>query len=316
MKEGIERFYNSKWGVFNHFLNHYQNCEGTPTNAGVGVTSWNDCVNDFDTDLLAEQLNSIGAKFYGITIMQGTSNLIAPNKKFDEISGAKPGECCTTRDLILDLYNSLAKYNIDLYLYFTGDGPWKDEIIGPKFGFSDPREVGVTENFVKKWASVLEEYAVRYGNKVKGYWIDGCYKTYFKYTDELVKIYKDAILKGNPNAIVTFNDGVKPELHKNFEYEDFTAGEFIEFSYLPNERFVDGVQTLVFASIAAQREPGLGKNDAWGNNGLSTTKEKLTEFVKRAIEIGTVVMIDCGVTRKGNLFPKQLEALKYMNEHL
>lgn len=314
MKKGIENFYNSKWGVFNHYLSRCQNAVGEPANCGVGVTDWNTCVNEFDTELLAKQLHSIGAKFYAITVMQGTADLIAPNETFDKIAEVKKGDCCAKRDLVLDLYNSLSKYNIDLYLYFTGDGPWKDEIIGKRFGFCDPREVGVTEGFVRKWASVLEEYAVRYKDKVKGWWIDGCYKTYFKYTDELVKIYNDAILKGNPEAIVTFNDGVKPELKRNFKYEDFTAGEFVTFDYLPESRFVDGVQTLAFASIAKQRIPG--GNDAWGNDGLSITKEKLTEFVKKAGEIGCVVMCDCGVTRKGEIFPEQLEVLKYMNENL
>lgn len=315
MKKGIENFYNSKWGIFNHYLNGLQNSLGTPGNNGVGETDWNSCVNEFNTDLLVEQLHSVGASFYAITVMQGTANLIAPNKTFDTIAGVKPGECCATRDLVLDLYNSLSKYNIDLYLYFTGDGPWKDNVIGKKFGFTEPREAGITEEFVKKWASVLEEYALRYKDKVKGWWIDGCYKHYFKYTDSLVKIYKDAILKGNPEAIVTFNDGVKPELKRNFKYEDYTAGEFVTFDYLPESRFIDNnLQTMVFASIAAQRQPGL--NTAWGNNGLSITKEKLTEFVKKAEQIGCVVMIDCGVDRTGKIFSEQLEVLKYLKNNL
>ena len=29
--------------------------------------------------------------------------------------------------------------------------------------------------FVQRWASVLEEYATRYQDKVSGWWIDGCY---------------------------------------------------------------------------------------------------------------------------------------------
>jgi hypothetical protein len=41
-------------------------------------------------------------------------------------------------------------------------------------GWQDP----VTEVFVQKWASVLEEYTVRYGDKVSGWWIDGCYSQY------------------------------------------------------------------------------------------------------------------------------------------
>ena len=41
---------------------------------------------------------------------------------------------------------------------------------------------GFTIEFFEKFSKVLEEYAVRYGDKVKGWWIDSCYD-YFNVTD-------------------------------------------------------------------------------------------------------------------------------------
>ena len=61
----------------------------------------------------------------------------------------------------------------------------------------------MTEAFVKNWASVLEELSVRYGEKVRGWWIDGCYdETFLRYDDELMSHYDRAVKKGNPDALV------------------------------------------------------------------------------------------------------------------
>ena len=194
-------------------------------------------VETIDTDYIAQTLHEIGAGYFFITMMQLRAVLNAPNKAFDSITGYKPGEACSRRDLILDLYHSLHKYGIDLYVYYTGDGPLKDEKASAAFGLvqADLKKggTGVTRAFVEKWASVLEEYAVRYGDKVCGWWIDGCYRDaswcYYNYSDELLQIYYDAIKKGNPNAIVAFNNGVDHDLIKrNDSLSDFTAGEQVE----------------------------------------------------------------------------------------
>ena len=139
--------------------------------------------------------------------------MIAPNATYDAIADTKPGEACSERDLILDLYEALKKYDIDLCLYYTGDGPYKDVEIGRKFGFAEPRGT-VTMDFVQKWSSVLEEYAVRYGDKIKAWWLDGMYADYFGYTQELMEPYYQAIKMGNPNALVAFNNGVYPEISR------------------------------------------------------------------------------------------------------
>ena len=76
---------------------------------------------------MPRNLHEMGAGYYVITTMQGRKFMIAPNKTFDRIAGTKTGEACAARDLVQDLYQALSRYGIDLYLYFTGDGPYKDE---------------------------------------------------------------------------------------------------------------------------------------------------------------------------------------------
>ncbi len=302
------RLYSSRWGVFIHYLCGVQNNPGHPSNMGVGMTDWSSCVNDLDVNLLARQLHESGAHFLYITIMQGSRHMIAPNKTYDDITGMKPGEACAKRDLVLDLYNALEPYGIDLYLYTTGDGPHADPVCGPKMGYVKGH---VKKTFVNNWASVLREYAVRYGDKVKGWWIDGCYRAAFGYTDKLMKPYYDAIKKGNPKAVVAFNNGVANYYKKNYCNEDYVCGEFNYFNVLPRSRFVDGAQTFLLAPLgSAKYTEGADPASDWACPGTRYSGEYMHNFVSCCNAAGGVVAIDIGLKRDGSLYPEQLAVLK------
>lgn len=48
---------------------------------------------------------------------------------------------------IEDLYFALNRFDIDLIVYFTGDGPWSDKQAGKRMGFYDC-SMSVSEQFV------------------------------------------------------------------------------------------------------------------------------------------------------------------------
>ena len=311
MLKAKDRFYNRKWGIFVSYLYVIQN-NPTLKNSYGKQTDWDTLVKECDTEAIAKTLHEIGAGYLIITVMQGTKHMIAPNSAFDKIAGTKPGEACSTRDLIEDLYQSLSKYDIDLFLYFTGDGPYKSVEEGKRFGFIEPREVGVTRPFVEKWASVLEEYAVRYGDKIKGWWIDGCYKDWFKYTDELLELYYKACKKGNVNTLVALNPGLRDSLELGFTYEDFLCGEQNDFAFIPEQRFYGNAQTHILAPLGV-REGTIG---CWGMFGVKRDAEYLTDYMKRLHEAGGVLTIDIGVYRDGKFDEEQMETLKKVGENL
>ena len=133
MSKQQDAFLARRFGVFNHFL--YSAPSSRPdTLAAQPTPDWNACVEHFDVEDMARRLHAVGAGYYWITIMQGRKYMLAPNAAFDAIAGTKPGEACAHRDLIADLAEALARYDIDLFLYFTGDGPYLDVEIGKKFG--------------------------------------------------------------------------------------------------------------------------------------------------------------------------------------
>ena len=312
MLKAKDRFYNKKWGIFTHCLYTIQNNPDLKNSYGK-QTDWDTLVKEYDTEAIAKTLHEIGAGYLIITVMQGTKHMIAPNSAFDKIAGTKPGEACSTRDLIEDLYQSLSKYDIDLFLYFTGDGPHKSYPECDKFGLnSETRFGGVSKSFVEKWASVLEEYAIRYRDKVKGWWIDGCYKEYFKYTDELLEIYYNVCKRGNPNALVALNDGVAENgISVGYEKEDFTCGERNYFDFIPTQRFYGNAQAHILAPLGTG-DMGIGQT--WGSFGVGYEKKYLADYVKKVHEVGGVVSIDVGIYRDGKFDPQQIEMLKYVNK--
>ncbi len=293
-------FKDHRYGVFVHYLNSCQNSAESLNSLGR-ETSWDECVREFDVEKFAERMQETGAGYVFFTIMQQSRFMIAPNATFDRLTGYKPGEACATRDLIEDLYQALHKRNIDLMLYYTGDATSAD----PQAAAGLKVQFPVTEEFVRNWAAVAAEYGERYKDKVRGYWVDGCY-TGIGYNDHLLKILGDGLRAGNPDRIVAFNPGVDPGVHSHSRWEDYTCGEMNTFADLPKSRFVDGKQWHLLSF--------LGK--WWGAPGVALSRQELADYVFTVNELGGVVSIDVMLYRDGELDRSQLEVLRTLRKKL
>ena len=223
-------FREAKWGVFTHFL------------TGEATTSeqWNEAVNRFDVTRLAEDIASTGAGYYVITLGQNSGHYCSPNAAYDSIAGIAPSKCAK-RDLVADLYDALRSKGIPLMVYLPAGAPDRDPIAmsalewrngkypiwsypegGPNGG--DDRLV----NFQRKWESVIREWSVRWGDKVSGWWFDGCYfpvAMYMHPDPPNFESFAAAARAGNPNSIVAFNPGVRDPITSLTPAEDYTAGE-------------------------------------------------------------------------------------------
>jgi hypothetical protein len=293
-------FKNAGYGVFVHYLYDIQNNPDELHSFGK-QTSWDVCVNDFNVDTFAKQMSQAGAGYVIFTMHQRTRFLIAPNRTFDIKTGYRPGEACSTRDLVDDLYQALSKYNIPILLYWTGDGPRQDKqaATGLKYNYDTGSHTQVNTDFIRNWAEVVSEYGQRYKNKVVGWWVDGCYQS-IGYDESKLSILAKGLKSGNPDRIIALNNGVQDEINFYSEYDDFTCGESSEFKDVPTGPLENGKQWHILSYFGTW----------WCQPGTRFKKPYMIDYLNKVKSSEGVVSIDVMLYRDGSIDQTQLELLK------
>jgi len=306
-------FRQAKWGVFTHYL----------TGPDTTAENWNKQVDSFDVKALANQLKSTGAKYYFITIGQNSGHYCSPNATYDKYVGISPSKC-SKRDLIADLYEALNPKGIKLMVYFPSGAPAADKVADDKlqweWGFkgdwpswtnnwpnpSDPLRTGKRlAEFQKMWEEIIREWSTRWGKKVCGWWVDGCY-----FPDEMYRhpdapnfqSFAEAMRAGNPDAIVAFNPGVFAPVQTMTDQEDFTAGETADaFPICPGSK-VSQAQYHILSY--------LGTN--WSSGKPRFTDEFAIGYTKDVTNKGGVITWDVPIKSDGKIpqeFINQLKAI-------
>ncbi|MDR2440915.1 MAG: alpha-L-fucosidase [Planctomycetaceae bacterium] len=309
--ERTDWFLKHGYGVLVHYLNKIQNTPKQIASLGKS-TSWDDCVNEFNVELFAERMKETGAGYVIFTVLQQERFMIAPNETFNRLTGYKTGEACSSRDLIEDLYQALHQRNIDLMLYFTGDATTLDPQAAKGLKL---QLFPVTEEFVRNWSNVVAEYGNRYKDKVKGYWVDGCW---IGYNDKMFKIFAEGLRAGNPDRIIAFNPGIQAKntpIIAYSVYEDYTCGEQLSFSLLPTTgRFLNGEQWHILSFLGMSSYSA--DWGAWAQPGTCKNTLELAEYIHHVNALGGVVSIDVLLYRDGELDRSQLETLKPLREKI
>jgi glycosidase len=260
---------NAGYGVFMHFL---------PGDAkGLAL------MDKFDVEALARQLESLGAKYFVITLGQNSGYFNSPNAAYGRFTGYAPGERCSSRDLPLDLYRALHARGIKLMLYLPCQTPNADRRAQKAFGLREgPADQPIDVPFARKWAEVIQEWSGRYGDKVAGWWFDGGYK-HVGFNEAMARLYADAVKHGNPNAIVTFNPGV--QLVRHTQAEDYTAGELNDpFDVVPASRWVAGSQWHALTFLGS----------TWSHRDVRHPTERWSRWVSSVVAKEGVVTLDMG----------------------
>ena len=152
----------AKYGAFMHLL---------PSDAKTLAM-----VDDFDVERLAGQLESIGVKYLVLTLGQNSGYFNAPNAVYDRTTGYRAGERCSKRDLPADLWRALHARGIRLMLYLPCQAPNEDRRAQKAFGLPQgKKDQPIDPAFAQRWASVIQVWADRYGDRVSGWWFDGGY---------------------------------------------------------------------------------------------------------------------------------------------
>lgn len=240
-------------------------------------------VDAFDVPAVARQLKEMGAGYFVFTLGQNAGFYNAPNATFDRHLGVAAGERCSTRDLPLDLHRALEPLGIRLMLYLPCQVPSRDPRAQRAFGLPEgPKDQPLDEAFARQWAEVIHEWSARYGDKVSGWWFDGGY-SHIKFNETMAGLYADAVKRGNPRAIVTFNPGVR--LIRYTKAEDYTAGELNEpWTTIPTSRWVDGSQWHALTYLGG----------SWGRRNVRQPTERWVDWVRAVVARGGAVTLDMG----------------------
>ena len=227
----------ARWGVMTHYLADWKAREAKEQ---MTVAKWNDMIDHFDVEGLAEQLKSVGAGYYLVTLGQNSGCYLSPNATYDRFVGIQPSKC-SRRDLVADLYAALHKRGIKLMVYLPAGAPAGDAAARQALQWQN----GPNRNreFQLKWEQVIREWSTRWGRNVAGWWFDGCYWPNTMYrTDETPNFasFAAAARAGNPDGIVAFNPGVVPRILSVTPHEDYTAGEINDPNRVEIRRAVDG----------------------------------------------------------------------------
>lgn len=308
------------WGVFCHYLADKASAAQA---VDISVEKWNARVESFDVERLARQLDQVGAKYFMLTIGQNSGYFCAPNTTYDAIVGRQPSRC-SERDLIGDVADALAAKGIRTIVYTASGAPQNDTLACEKFHWKFippspassqdiPREGRLLE-FEGLWTRVLEDWALRWGEKISGWWLDGVWSG-DQGADPNFTALSAALRAGNPEAIVAHNAGVKMPriIALPGTGEDYTAGE-VDFALPVPGRWYDGTPAWPGRLIQSEQFHLLTFLGEWWGDGQPRFS---TLFVKAYTEMviskGGAITWDVPITEDGAIhepFLQQLAALK------
>ena len=293
----------AKWGVMNHYLAELQ---GKVHNLTMSVDEWNKLIDNFDTEALAEQLHYVHAAYYQISIGQNSGYYLSPNPVYDKLTGIRPSKC-SRRDLIADLYESLQKRGIRLMVYLPSGAPDEDQAAETALEWR--KGPYPNREFQLKWQQIVRYWSEHWGNKVSGWWFDGCYYPNSMYRSAKAPNFASlaaAARAGNPDAVVAFNPGVYYKISGMSPHQDFMAGEIDKPELVELGRStggkLDGVQIHMLSYLGQK----------WGQGTPRFTNEQAVSFSKQIWDDGGAVTWDVPVQLNGTLpdaFLGQLRAI-------
>jgi alpha-L-fucosidase len=227
----------TRWGVMVHYLADWK---ARDYDLQMNVEKWNQLVDGFDAEGLAEQMKSVGAGYLILTIGQNSGYYLAPNPTYDRLVGIKPSKC-SRRDLMADMSTALRKRNLKLIAYLPAGAPGGDQIAREALQWQNGAHPN--KEFQQKWEQIIRDWSVRCGDRIDGWWFDGCYWPNTMYRSKSAPNFESfaaAARAGNPQNAIAFNPGVIPRLISVSPDEDYIAGEISDPATVQIRRSVDG----------------------------------------------------------------------------
>jgi hypothetical protein len=292
-----------RWGIMNHYLADWI---AQSENINLNMAGWNRLVDNFDAEGLARQVAATGAGYYILTIGQNSGYYLSPNATYDKITGIKPSKC-SKRDLMADVASAMAKYGVRVIAYLPSGAPGKDKEACEALGWQNGPQPN--KEFQIKWEQIIREWSVRWGNKISGWWFDGCYWPNTMYRSETAPNFASfsaAARAGNPNAAIAYNPGVVYRTISVTPHEDYIAGEIDKPDLIAVKRDfegkIDGSRLHILCFLG----------EKWGMGSPRFTTEQLIDRSRPILAKGGAFTWDTPIGSNGlmkQIFTDQLTQL-------
>ena len=249
-----------------------------------------DRIGEFDVQGLAKQIVEMRPDWFCITLGQNSGYMCSPNDTYERICGYPKGSHCSTRDVPAELIAALKPSGIKVMLYLPCQTPNRDLHAVKAFGFPAEKENHdrtINVAAARRWAEVIEEWSRRYGKDVAGWWFDGSYR-WIRYDAATAELYTAAVKRGNPDAVVAFNEGVRSPVRRWTLAGDYLAGEVNEpLKESCGARWFDDRQwhVLTFAG------------SFWGRPECRYEDRQWIEWMSPILKNGGAVTIDLAINR-------------------
>jgi hypothetical protein len=189
------------FGIFTHWNSHSLPLKSYPLHFTAAASA-------FNVTAFAVAAAEASASFVVFTATWASFYLPAPISAVDDVLSGRTSE----RDLVGDLIEALQEKGIQLilYLHYGKDDPqwWS----ASRFPSSD---------WWQSWCNIVREIGGRYGENLKGWWIDDGVTGYYPWRAPFRKMWR-ALKHGNRDRIVGYNQYYFPAPTR---LQDFIAGE-------------------------------------------------------------------------------------------
>ena len=300
---------------------------GTSPESGLPTGDINEAADGFDLPRFLDQFSQSGADWLIFTIGQNGGTYCSPSQTLDRLAG--PGRC-SRRDLILEIAQGVHAQGKRFIAYLPAEVAAQSSEIHEAFGWNTTEGTDQSE-FQKRYRDFIQEYAVRLGPLLDGWWFDGVYSwPIFHNSRYDWPAWFAASRAGNPDAVVALNDGsfctgVESPVT---ELQDYTSGEVealvdgqIRFGrdgdaplYLPQARHVPGTQCQWHALLPIDCFWAHGA--FWPMEPPYYEDENLFSFMRHCRSVGGAVTLNVGIYQEGHLGERTLAQVRRLHAAL
>jgi len=259
---------------------------------------WSKKVKSFQVKQLANQLSSIKAPYFFITLGQKGNYYCSPNKTYERLFGPSEKKL-SDRDLVAELAAELVPRGILMGVYL------------PAMGRRDSKD---RQNM---WQQVIAEWSQRWGKSISAWWIDGGVFP----RPEMYAAYTKAFKAGNPDALIAYNTGpigmTRDLKQPATDLEDYLAGECNWHLPVSGTRPWDGKHYYQGPSISGDQLHFLTfLGSFWGTGAPRFPEELVIGWTKHINNHGGTVSWDVPLSDSGIIPAEHMAQLKALSRSI